>query len=75
MCAFEWSTPFARGELIEKYFFAAKGIGITTIAIPHGCNVFLNSDVTVGYRKLIQRGIIPDQSDTSLFDYYIFQFF
>ncbi len=73
ICAFEWSTPFARGELIEKYFFAAKGIGITTIAIPHGCNVFLNSDVTVGYRKLIQRGIIPDQSDTSLFDYYIFQ--
>jgi len=73
ICAFEWSTPFARGELVEKYFFAAKGIGITTIAIPHGCNVFLNSDVTSGYRKLIYKGIIPDQSDTNLFDYYIFQ--
>lgn len=73
ICAFEWSTPFARGELVEKYFFAAKGIGITTIAIPHGCNVFLNSDVTSGYRKLVHKGIIPDQSDTNLFDYYIFQ--
>jgi len=73
ICAFEWSTPFARGELVEKYFFAAKGIGITTIAIPHGCNVFLNSDVTSGYRKLIYKGIIPDQSETNLFDYYIFQ--
>ena len=73
ICAFEWSTPFDRGELIEKYFFAAKGMGITTIAIPHGCNVFLNSDVTFGYRKLIQKGVIPDQSDRNLFDYYIFQ--
>ena len=73
ICAFEWSTPFARGELVEKYFFAAKGIGVNTIAIPHGCNVFLNSDVTSGYRKLIYKGIIPDQSDTNLFDYYIFQ--
>jgi len=73
ICAFEWSTPYARGELIEKYFFAAKGIGITTIAIPHGCNIFLNSDVTEGYRKKIQMGILPDQSDTKLFDYYIIQ--
>ena len=48
-------------------------MGITTIAIPHGCNVFLNSDVTFGYRKLIQKGVIPDQSDRNLFDYYIFQ--
>ncbi len=73
ICAFEWGTPFDRGELIEKYFFAAKGIGLTTIAIPHGCNIFLNSDVTIGYRKLAQKGIIPDQSDRNLFDYYIFQ--
>lgn len=73
ICAFEWSTPYARGELVEKYFFAAKGIGITTIAIPHGCNIFLNSDVTSAYRGLVQKGKIPDQSDTKLFDYYIFQ--
>jgi len=72
-CIFEWSTPFARGEIVEKYFIAAKGIGLTTFAIPHGCNVFINSDVTVGYRNIIQKGSLPDQSDTQLFDYYIFQ--
>ena len=73
ICIFEWGTPFERGEVLEKYFFAAKGIGITTISIPHGCNVFLNSDVTIGYRKLIKKGIIPDKSDSLLFDYYILQ--
>jgi hypothetical protein len=73
ICAFEWSTPYSRGELVEKYFFAAKGIGITTVALPHGCNIFINSDVTPGYRKPAQKGIIPDQSDRNLFDYYIFQ--
>lgn len=72
-CIFEWSTPFARGEIVEKYFIAAKGIGLTTFAMPHGCNVFINSDVTVGYRNIIQKGSLPDQSDTQLFDYYIFQ--
>jgi len=72
-CIFEWSTPFARGEVVEKYFIAAKGIGITTFAIPHGCNVFINSDVTFGYRAIIQKGNIPDQTDTQLFDYYVFQ--
>ena len=72
-CIFDWGTPFARGELVEKYFFAAKGVGITTVAMPHGCNIFLNSDVTFGYRKLTEKGIVPDQSDTNLYDYYIIQ--
>lgn len=72
-CVFEWSTPYARGEVVEKYFIAAKGIGITTFAIPHGCNIFINSDVTKGYRKSIIRGTLPDQTDTQLFDYYVFQ--
>ena len=72
-CAFEWSTPFSRGELIEKYFFAAKGTGVTTIALPHGCNLFLNPDVNLGYRWNAQKGIAPDESDRNLFDYYIFQ--
>ncbi len=72
-CIFEWSTPFARGEIVEKYFIAAKGIGLTTFALPHGCNVFINSDVTEGYRNIICKGSLPDQSDTQLFDYYVFQ--
>lgn len=72
-CIFEWSTPFARGEVVEKYFIAAKGIGLTTFAIPHGCNIFINSDVTTGYRRSIIKGTLPDQTDTQLFDHYIFQ--
>ena len=72
-CIFEWSTPYARGDKIEKYFFAAKALGITTFALPHGCNIFVNSDVTEGYRKKLQKGHQIDQKDTSHFDYYVFQ--
>ncbi|MDB9965146.1 hypothetical protein OAD55_01050 [Planktomarina temperata] len=72
-CVFEWSTPFDKGEVIEKYFIAATGIGITTIAIPHGCNVFINSDVNVSYRKMIKRGKLIDQSDRALYDYFVLQ--
>ena len=57
-CIFEWSTPYARGSKNrKKYFFAAKAIGITTFALPHGCNIFVNSDVTEGYRKKLQKVI------------------
>ncbi len=73
VCAFEWSTPFSRGETVEKYFFAAKGIGITTVALPHGCNLFFYPDANSGYRWTTQKGVIPDESDRKLFDYYIFQ--
>ena len=72
-CVFEACSPYERGIIIEKYFLAAKGIGITTIALPHGCNLFLNPDVTIGYRKLIYKGVVQDQSDRNLFDYYIIQ--
>ncbi|MBJ13544.1 MAG: hypothetical protein CMG62_10805 [Candidatus Marinimicrobia bacterium] len=72
-CIFEWSTPYARGDKIEKYFIAAKALGITTFALPHGCNIFVNSDVTEGYRATLSRGKLVDQSSTRLFDYYIFQ--
>jgi hypothetical protein len=72
-CIFEWGTPFVRGELIERFFVAAKGLGLKTIAIPHGLNVFLNSDVTRGYRKTFNKGILPDNRDRSLYDYYVLQ--
>lgn len=72
-CVFEWSTPFDKGEVLEKYFLAATGIGLTTIAIPHGCNIFINSDVNIGYRKMIMKGNLVDQQDRDLFDYFILQ--
>tara|TARA_E500000081_G_scaffold119387_1_gene123569 strand:+ start:1406 stop:2668 length:1263 start_codon:yes stop_codon:yes gene_type:complete len=72
-CIFEWSTPFARGDKIEKYFIATKAIGIKTFALPHGCNIFVNNDSHCGYRESLARGKFVDQSETQLFDYYIFQ--
>ena len=72
-CVFEWGTPFIRGDLVEKFFIAAKSIGLKTIAIPHGCNVFVNSDVTSSYRQLFSKGKLPNNSDRNLFDYFIVQ--
>lgn len=72
-CVFEWGTPFIRGDLVLQFFLAAKSIGLKTVAIPHGANVFVNSDVTVGYRQQFARGEFPDNSDRNLFDYYVLQ--
>ena len=72
-CVFEWSTPYGRGEVIDKYFSAAKGRGITTLCLPHGCNMFTHSDVNEGYRALIIKGRIPDQTQRREYDYYVFQ--
>lgn len=72
-CIFEWCSPFERGEVLEKYFIAAKGIGLKTISIPHGCNIFLNSDVTIGYRNETIKGRLINVKDRNLFDYFILQ--
>ena len=72
-CVFEWGTPFIRGDLIERFFIAAKSVGLRTVVIPHGCNVFVNSDVTSGYRRLFENGKLPDNSDYNLYDYFVVQ--
>ena len=73
-CVFEWCSPFERGEILEKYFTAAKGIGLKTISIPHGCNIFMNSDVTIGYRLNTLKGKeFVDPKDRKKFDYYVLQ--
>tara|TARA_Y100000992_G_scaffold183583_1_gene124002 strand:- start:187 stop:1473 length:1287 start_codon:yes stop_codon:yes gene_type:complete len=73
-CVFEWCSPFERGEILEKYFTAAKGIGLKTISIPHGCNIFINSDVTLGYRANTVKGKeFVDPTDRKKFDYYVLQ--
>ena len=61
------------GDKIEKYFISSKALGIKTLALPHGCNIFVNSDVTSGYRDSLIKGKFVDQSETNLFDYYIFR--
>jgi len=72
-CVFEWGTPYERGEVINKYFIAAKGMGITTLCLPHGCNMFTHSDVNQGYRLMVIKGYIPDQTFRKEYDYYVFQ--
>ena len=72
-CIFEWCSPFERGEVLERYFIAAKGIGLKTISIPHGCNIFINSDVTTGYRNETMKGRLINAKDRNLFDYYVLQ--
>ena len=73
-CVFEWCSPYERGEVLEKYFTAAKGIGLKTISIPHGCNIFINSDVTIGYRANTIKGKeFVDPEDRKKFDYYVLQ--
>jgi hypothetical protein len=72
-CVFEWSTPYSRGEVIEKFFKAAKSTGITTISVPHGCNIYTHPDVNIGYRNLSKKGKIVDASRRNEYDYYIFQ--
>ena len=72
-CIFEWCSPFERGEVLERYFIAAIGIGLKTISIPHGCNIFINSDVTTGYRNETMKGRLINAKDRNLFDYYVLQ--
>ena len=73
VCIFEWSTPYSRGIIHERFFKASKAIGATTFCLPHGCNIYTGSDVTEGYVKSLSRGNIPDQSRRNEYDYYIFQ--
>tara|TARA_Y100000590_G_scaffold211779_1_gene239972 strand:- start:7409 stop:8671 length:1263 start_codon:yes stop_codon:yes gene_type:complete len=72
-CVFEWGTPYIRGEVVEKFFKASKAIGITTICIPHGCNIYSHPDVNIGYRNLAVKGKIIDARDRNEYDYYVFQ--
>ena len=74
VCVFEWCSPFKRGKFVEGYF-SSKKPGNSDILLPHGCNVFINNDVTVGYRRLARRGLIEDPlaAERRCFDYYILQ--
>jgi hypothetical protein len=72
-CIFEWSTPFIRGDVVERLFTAARGIGLPTFCLPHGCNIYTHPDVNESYRRSIRAGRIPDAQDRGLYDYYVFQ--
>jgi len=70
---FEWNTPTGRGIVLERFFYAAKGLGIPTFSIPHGCNTHLSSDIHDNDRKLMAKGRMPSFIDRNEFDYYVVQ--
>lgn len=72
-CIFEWGELRSRGPVVEKYFYAAKSLGIPTFSIPHGCNIYLNTVVNKRDRELQAQGIKHDLSARNEFDYYVVQ--
>jgi len=70
---FEWNSPRGRGEILERFFYASKGLGIPTFSIPHGCNIYLNSDIHQAYRRRMAKGHLPSLADRNEFDYYVVQ--
>ena len=73
LLCYEMSGPGGHG--IGKLFFSpAKSVGIPLIAIPHGLNIYINSDMTTEIRKKLKdEGLHPNFSDRNLYDHYILQ--
>lgn len=70
---FEWNSATGRGEVLERFFYASKSLGIPTFSIPHGCNIYLNSDIHEAYRKKMAKGQMPNFVSRNEFDYYVVQ--
>ena len=73
MTVFTWGRPRAKG-LQRRIFQAAKFLGIPTICVPHGQNIYINYDVNhllrINYEKNLQW---PDFSERNEFTRYIVQ--
>ena len=70
---FEWGGTYAK-DLRGFIFSASKELGIPTFCIPHGCNIYLNYDITNKIRKnKYENNIWPDFSKRNAFDYYVVQ--
>lgn len=70
---FEWGNPMMKGEVFEKIFKASKGLGIPTFSIPHGLNIYTNSDLHQDYITNLKRGILPNFSSWNQYDHIIVQ--
>ena len=69
----EWSPPYQRGLKFIKFIKSAKGIGIPIICLPHGLNIYINSDIHQNFKKNIIKGKILNQSDFNIYDYIFVQ--
>ena len=70
---FEWGNPDMKGEIFEKILKVSKGLGITTLSLPHGLNIYLNSDMHSVYINKIKKGILPDFDPWNTYDKIIVQ--
>lgn len=68
----EWSPPYQRGYRFIKFLIAAKGSGLPVICLPHGLNIYLNSDIHQNFYKNIIKGKLLNQSEFNI--YYDFLF-
>jgi len=70
----EWGNPFVKGFNFEKIIVCAKAIGIPIFSLPHGLNIFLNSDLhQVSINALKQRGQITTFKNWNFYDYVVVQ--
>lgn len=70
---FEWGNPEMKGEVFERIFTAAKGLGIPVCSLPHGLNIYLNSDIHENYIKKIKKGVLPNFKPWNKYDNIIVQ--
>ena len=70
---FEWGNPEMKGEIFEKIFTVAKGLGIPIFSLPHGLNVYLNSDIHQAYVSKIKKGLLPNFKPWNKYDKIIVQ--
>jgi hypothetical protein len=70
---FTWGRPMAKG-LQRRIFQAATHLGLPTICIPHGQNIYINYDVNTEIYDIHRlSGHWPDFSDRNHFTKYIVQ--
>ena len=70
---FEWGNPEMKGEVFEKILTVAKGLGIPVCSLPHGLNIYLNSDIHETYIKKIKKGILPNFRPWNKYDKIVVQ--
>ncbi len=70
----EWGNPFVKGFNFEKIIVCAKAIGIPIFSLPHGLNIFLNSDLHQdSINALKQKGQITTFKNWNFYDYVVVQ--
>ncbi len=70
VCVFEWGASWSRRRL--QFLRAAHQLGIPTVALPHGLNIYLNRDVNAGVAEDIREHLMA-RRDFNCYDAYVFQ--